>query len=187
MKLNLTSFAIIKEFKPHQEIKEKLLDLIKQTPQENLYTIDSYYSDNISKLDWSTCKDFERPWVKFILKKLQIHLDECVKNFSFQKAIIESIWFQQYVKNNRHGWHIHSGNYTGVYYLQLNKDSPKTELVDQAYNLITLNVKEGDIVIFPSFMIHRAPIIENEFTKTIISFNLNLDEIETNFLEKIKG
>ena len=89
------------------------------------------------------------------------------------------MWYQQYTKNNTHGWHIHGENYTGVYYLEFPKGSSKTELIDQ-YNIrkkITVNAKEGDIVIFPSFIIHRAPKIINDIRKTIISFNLQFNLI----------
>ena len=34
--------------------------------------------------------------------------------------------------------------------------------------VIDLNVKEGDIIIFPSFVVHRAPYNKSNSTKTII-------------------
>ena len=38
-------------------------------------------------------------------------------------------------------------------------ENPKTELIEPATDKkITLECKEGDIIIFPAFMIHRAPI-----------------------------
>jgi len=66
-----------------------------------------------------------------------------------------------------------------VYYLELPDNAPKTELIDQ-YNInkkITVDAKEGDIVIFPSFVIHRAPKMLTDDRKTIISFNLEFDII----------
>ena len=46
-------------------------------------------------------------------------------------------------------------------------------------------IKEGDIVMFPSYTIHRAPIINNNIRKTIVSFNFILDLIESNTLTEI--
>ena len=36
------------------------------------------------------------------------------------------------------------------------------------------DIKEGDLIIFPSYLIHRAPIVKNDIVKTIISFNLDV-------------
>ena len=38
---------------------------------------------------------------------------------------------------------------------------------------------------FPSYTIHRAPIIKNDIRKTIVSFNFILDLIEPNTLTTI--
>jgi hypothetical protein len=36
-----------------------------------------------------------------------------------------------------HGWHTHGNNFTAVYYLELNEQSPKTELIDPDKYIIT--------------------------------------------------
>ena len=97
------------------------------------------------------------------------------------------MWYQQYVKNNIHGWHTHGENYTGVYYLDFPKNASKTELIDQ-YNIhkkITIKAKEGDVVIFPSFIIHRSPKMTNDTKKTIISFNLQFNNINSSIFSTI--
>jgi len=38
---------------------------------------------------------------------------------------------------------------------------------------------------FPSFMIHRAPPVQNDNTKTIVSFNLEFKDIDPKKLEEI--
>jgi uncharacterized protein YbbC (DUF1343 family) len=50
---------------------------------------------------------------------------------------------------------------------------------------IVLDVKEGDIVMFPSYTIHRAPVIKNDIRKTIVSFNFVLDLIDQKTLNDI--
>ena len=87
------------------------------------------------------------------------------------------MWYHQYAKNSVHNWHIHGENYTGVYYLELPDDTPKTELIDQYDKKITVEANEGDVVIFPSFIIHRGPKVLNDSRKTIISFNLEFEDI----------
>jgi uncharacterized RmlC-like cupin family protein len=56
-------------------------------------------------------------------------------------------------------------------------DCPQTEIINP-YNqkeIIKVDVKEGDILTFPSFVIHRAPVNKSNKTKTIISFNSDAD------------
>ena len=90
--------------------------------------------------------------------------------------------FQQYEKNSKHGWHIHGRNYTGVYYLQFD-GTAKTQVWNN--EIMNLNCEEGDIVMFPSFMIHRAPPVQNDKTKTIISFNIEFKDIDGKKLAEI--
>ena len=88
---------------------------------------------------------------------------------------IDELWFQQYVQGGYHGWHAHGSSFTAVYYLELNADAPRTELVEPYMQgkKIVADVQEGDLLLFPSFVIHRAPKIVSDTRKTIISFNIN--------------
>ena len=57
------------------------------------------------------------------------------------------------------------------------------------YNInkkITIDAKEGDIVIFPSFIIHRAPKVQSDTRKTIVSFNLEFNLIDKNIFKVIE-
>jgi hypothetical protein len=106
----------------------------------------------------------------------------------YKKAIIDKIWFQQYVNGNTHGWHTHGNNFTGVYYLELPNDAPKTQLVNpfSQTEIFEPDVKEGKIIIFPSYVIHRAPLVSNQnLRKTIISFNVDFENINENTLKGI--
>ena len=52
------------------------------------------------------------------------------------------------------------------------------------YEKITIDAIEGQIVIFPSFIIHRSPRIIEDVRKTIISFNIDFLLIQSSLLEK---
>ena len=119
-----------------------------------------------------------RKWVKIIYKHLNSHFIECAHKFGYKDVGIEELWFQQYVKNDTHPWHIHSGNYTGVYYLQFPNGSPSTQIIDHCKKVYKVNPKEGDIIIFPSFFIHRSPNVQLNLQKTIISFNLDFIDVK---------
>jgi len=188
-KIKIQTTALLKPFKYHNQIQENLLSKINNSYSDNLNQKDHYYDDKIDRLDFSKNSDYNREWVQLVKPKLEEHFKECAKDLNYQSCIIKNIWYQQYSINNTHGWHTHGENYTGVYYLQFPKGSPKTELIDQ-YNIekkITINAKEGDIVIFPSIVIHRAPRVLLNIKKTIISFNLHFDFINPDVLPTINS
>jgi hypothetical protein len=57
--------------------------------------------------------------------------------------------------------------------VDLPEGAPKTQLLNpmNQKEIIELDVKEGDVLTFPSFILHRAPNVESNIVKTIISFN----------------
>jgi len=180
-KLKFSCPVIIKKIKHSDYINEKLLDFFINCEGETIKTDDGYnikgdiFPDSFSKLDFSLCNNYERPWVKFFLPYLKQELKEISNSLWYDDFNFRGIWFQQYQKNNMHGWHIHADNYTGVYYVDLNNKSPKTEIISPYDNKVisVMKVRTGDILLFPSFFIHRAPPVLNDTQKTIVSFNLN--------------
>lgn len=173
MKINqLNSFYIIKNFSFHQEIKNNLLNLIESS------NFNSPYSEkaevNISKADWFDANNMNRIWVQYLKDYLIKDLIDIHNQIGFDGFKINEIWFQQYYEGSEHGWHTHSSNFTNVYYLELPKDSPKTLIVDpiNKKNIIEIDVDEGDLLMFPSYVLHKAPK-NNGNRKTIISYNLD--------------
>ena len=175
-KIKLNTTALLKPFEYHNEMKDTLRSLIETSYCESIDVKDSNCGDEISRLDWSKYPDFDREWVKYVKPRLQEHFEICADDLNYRGCRIKGLWYQQYIKNNIHDWHIHGDNYTGVYYLELPDDTPKTELIDQNNKKITIEADEGDIVIFPSFIIHRAPKMQSDSRKTIISFNLEFED-----------
>jgi hypothetical protein len=177
--------CIIRRFAYHSQLKEQLLTLMANQNNEELRLIDDYHSNFIYRLDWNKHTDFTRPWVQLFLSEFSDYLGDVANTMGFDNIVLTAIWYQQYIKDSMHGWHTHGDNYTGVYYLELHEDSPATELIDNK-NIMRLDVKEGDFVVFPSFIKHRAPKILDNNRKTIISFNFNLDMINSQFIGRIK-
>ena len=181
-KIEIGSTILLQPFKYHDSIKHELLYKINNSYSDNLNVRTEYYGDSIGRLDWSKNLDYSREWIKLVKPKLEEHFDKCAKTLYYQKCHVKGMWYQQYVKNDSHGWHTHSENYTGVYYLEFPEGASRTELVDQfnIYKKITIDCKEGDVVIFPSYIIHRSPKIEKNLRKTIISFNLEFEMVDRN-------
>jgi len=173
-KIPLENFYCISKFQHHEKVKSDLLDLIYNSDYQSPYHPSTEV--NISKCDWHRSTDFNRSWFLFLKSYLFDQLLEDYKQLGYDGFVLCEIWFQQYLKNSEHGWHTHSGNFTSVYYLELPDDSPKIQIIspfDQK-TVIDIPVQEGDILMFPSFVIHKSPLNQSTHSKTIISFNTNV-------------
>jgi len=182
-----SSYIIKTEFSNHQDIKVELLKLFYEADSESSEKkFDLNPFENITKLDWSRSTDTQRKWVKYFFPHLKIKLDEIFKKMGYSQYSLEALWFQQYEKESYHGWHVHGSNFTAVYYVELPEDSPGTEIINPPLNKkIHIDVKEGDVILFPSYVIHRGPPNMSNERKTIISFNTSVSEIQKDTLNKI--
>jgi hypothetical protein len=170
----LTCGYVIDRFSHHSLLKHKVLQLINSSPCESVcnQSIDL----DITKTDWHFSKDFDRPWVDCLKDRLLQQMLTIYTECGYGGFRLNEIWYQQYQTGSQHGWHTHTGNFTNVYYLELPADAPKTQLVIPFYQnkIIELDVTEGDIVCFPSFVIHRTVANTSRLKKTIVSFNTDL-------------
>lgn len=188
MKINtLTVPYAIKALENHTKIKDDLLCDIEMAEGKYLSNEDEYYTDNIAKYDWHINRNSDRPWVKKFEPLLRNEIRDIIDIFGFSDYTLAMMWYQQYLENGTHGWHTHSDNYTGVYYLEMPECTPQTQIVNPLNHreIINLDVREGDIVLFPSFIIHRAPINKSNRRKTIISFDINAGDIKQETLNTL--
>jgi len=83
------------------------------------------------------------------------------------------MWMYQYTDGGSYNWHSHNHNFVFTYYVRLDDPSHTTRLFDP-WSQKTFNVEaeEGDVVIFPAFIVHQAPSIASE--KVIIAGNFTL-------------
>jgi hypothetical protein len=184
-KLKVESLILKEKFIHHYQIKSKLLNFIEDAKDSGLSDHSPKMNDDISKLDWINANNWERPWVKNFGSLIQIQLDKFANVLGFKKSLIQKLWYQQYIQNDKHNWHSHEANYTGVYYLEFNKNNPTTQLLlpSNLNKSFTIDVEEGDFIFFPCHLIHRAPINTSKERKTIISFNIELSEILEEYLK----
>lgn len=177
--IKLDSFYLIDKLEEHNKVKKNLVNLINKSDAGSL-TAYKQFKDNIHNVDWNQATNFNRDWVKILKPYLQKQFDNYGKFMGFEKSIIKELWFQKYKKTGKHGWHIHGGTFTGVYYLQFTNKCAKTELIDPlSKKVITINAKEGDVVLFPSYIIHQAKEQKNSKEKIIVSFNIEYVDVLT--------
>lgn len=184
----LECFYLKINFIEHQEIKNKLLecfDKVQETKDSSAYGKPNAASDDyVYKLDWLSARNSSREWVTVFAPHLHRILFHIRDQLGYGNHKINELWFQQYKENSKHGWHTHGSNFTFVYYVELPEDAPITQLIEpHSGRVIQPDVKEGDMILFPSYVIHRAPLIKTDTRKTIISSNIDLDNPS---FEKVK-
>lgn len=186
-KIQLDSFYTITSFPQHAEMKIRLLDLIKHYEAPCESNNGEYYTDVINKYDFDNCTDWDRQWVKEFGPVAQEFSNTICESLGYQHCSIVSMWFQQYTSGDTHGWHIHDSNFSCVYFLELPDTSSATELINpfNQNDLITPAVKEGDVVMFPSFVIHRSPLLK-QGRKTSIAFNINVELIDQDIVNNLR-
>ena len=158
----------------HNEIKSKMLDVIENYEQVNKCP------DLTTKITKTDFYDKLEPKGYYnILQEGLSPLWTAISDRYWSSTFSNPwIWFQQYYRNDWHGWHMHgNSNISMSYFLELPDPKYSTEFVDIEDNKVfQLDASEGDVVIFPSFTIHRSPIIESDIRKTIIAINLSFVE-----------
>ena len=154
----------IYKHKRHEELKTIFLGLINSMPNQDIRS----GAENVYKSDWDLPKDFKRDYLYAFYKSFEDQMTEICVDFHCTKWEIHNGWFQQYKKSDYHKWHTHpKSNLSAVYYLEL----PEKELATEFFNGSKPNVKEGDVLFFPSHMLHRSPKNKTDKRKTVIAFN----------------
>ena len=163
------------KIKEHLEIRDSILSEIEKSSDGNLEQKDSFYTDSISKLDWNISDKLDRPWVKIFLSEFCEDIKEVISSMCYNRINIKEMWYQQYLEDDTHGWHIHDDHFTGVYYLEFPNGCSQTEIVSP-YNFkaVKIDASEGDFVVFPAHYIHRG-LPNGSKRKTIISYNFSID------------
>jgi len=159
-------YKIIK-IKNHLDNKKRILERI----QKYRYSYDQDDGEGfISNTDWDCELKFN--WYDFSFSQDdKKYLSESIS------GAITRCWFNQYypLSNSTHGFHDHDGSdLVFIYYLELEDFNLRTILVNPKDNTqIIPNVIEGDLLCFPSNVLHSSPKNNTNTRKTIISFNLN--------------
>ena len=180
MKIKFDACIYKMQLVDHDIIKDRLLKFIDETPYKETLVDErdpsTKWGSRISKCDWIYSDKNDRDWYKLLKPNFELSVKKLLKESYYDAPLkIDDIWFQQYEKDDSHGWHVHRSQFTGVYYLEFPRGSAQTEIVSPFSNRKRkINAKEGDIIVFPSLWIHRATHNKNT-RKTIVSFNFDLD------------
>jgi hypothetical protein len=161
---------LIFEVKDHYLIKEKILDSIQEMGTYSFVNKEQ----SISNSDWHLGSDFNRLYAQYIEKVVLDVVEFVNKKFNYEeKLTARNYWFQQYEYGDWHFWHIHKHSlFSCSYFIDLSSDNPKTsfELFGEEFEV---DVKEGMVLIFPSFLKHCSKPNKSKHKKTILAFNMS--------------
>ena len=147
-------------FKNKKEHIEKILDQYPEIPFPNFFS-----NRNKANITWELQEIFKD---EFELINVKYN----------RKIKIDKAWSVTYDKGHYHVPHNHSSRgYTGIIYLQMKKDSPRTAYISPFNKendetvLYSPEVAEGDIMIVPQFILHYTEPNKTFFKKRILSFD----------------
>lgn len=166
---------VINKFEGFQDINVEVLSLIDKD-ENGVYNGDDNSETAITKTDYFSNTQNSRAWLKFLKPYLIKNIDMLCGAMNYNAFMIGAAWYQQYENSSSHGWHGHSSNYSGVFYVEMPEDAPRTEFYDpKSETTYFLPMNEGDIALFPAYLPHRSTPNNSSKRKTIISFNLDLN------------
>lgn len=143
-------------------VREKLLlgiDMMKDN-HECLYANMSHSDYKVSgkPLYWNVFED-----------AVEESLSHYMKSWKCNQKRIGNMWFAEYTKGADFNWHTHEGcNMSGVLQVVLEDTDNATQLLGTSIDL-----GEGDLVLFPSMLPHRSPML-NDSHKIVIGFNWDI-------------
>jgi hypothetical protein len=149
----------------HNQYKDQLLKLIDEMPNTP--------HEEVSKTDWHLPRAFKRKYIDLFYGKIvRSSMGKLRDYFKSNGWQIVNAWFQQYNKDSYHPWHNHSdAHWANSYFLELPDTKFKTEIKSKN-KIIKYDVKEGQIICFPAYLLHRSKP-NGDKRKTVIAFNSN--------------
>jgi len=120
---------------------------------------------------------YKKIFLDAVKNKLHDHAEFVTKRpygFHYQFNILH-MWYHQMIPyDNKIIWHNHQKcQWSGIYFVEV-PDNKYTEFFDlHTQEIFQPNVKEGDIIIFPSWMYHKAPEITDKH-RTVIVWNMDI-------------
>ena len=165
--LNLPTGVMIAPIAEHSIVKSKLLylieDVITDYPQKTLNPV-GYRFD----FDLSLRSDYKPGYRKILHDTVHPYLKEYARTLGMGVDRYSPQWFQQYTTGTSFGWHQHNMHFAYIYYLELPDPDESTEFLQYG----RFNVQEGDLLVFPSWFVHRSADIKSDKRKTILAGNV---------------
>ena len=190
--LNLFGFPITKfVIDDWSEKKSRLLKLI-DFSADDVKEFDYFQQDYECETDYYKYAT-SAPYIDEFVDILQTDLDKIVNDYTeilsdryrgdcpFHTVDKWQLWSQRYVKGQFHGAHNHGlMNISCVLYVEFDSEvhfpttfySPNPNPFYGTIDKIAPPVNEGEILTFPSVLLHESPVSKSDKQRTIMSFNI---------------
>lgn len=166
--LNLPTGMHITQIAEHDVVKPKLLymieDIIEDEPERSVNPAGYHYDFEIAR----TNENYQPPYKSLLLETISPYVHRWAQSLGMKIDFFSKPWFQQYTTGTGFGWHQHNYHFALVYYLELPDPNEATEFLQYG----KMPVKEGDVIIFPTWMVHRSANIKSNKRKTIFACNV---------------
>ena len=149
----------------YKEVNKTLLEQIALIPTASRTLPHAY----IQHTDYEIPKEMERKYFFTFYECVKESLAKLSTYYGASKIEIDNFWFHQYTQGGNFGMHTHKGTHFGlIYYVEC------PENTGTIFNHGQINCEEGDLLLFPAFMPHASPVIEDNKRKTVIAANLGI-------------
>lgn len=106
----------------------------------------------------------------------------------YYKFDISHMWYNQTQEADCGSWkNRQSCQWSVLYFVEVSDDKYMTEFLDpESGEIIRPEAKAGDMLIFPSWLVHRSPMIQPNGRKTVISCDMDLCcEYDQDYIDKL--
>ena len=153
--------------------KDRIISLLE------LEEYDNHFTDYHRQYEAVENSNTFAPYAKDVIEVLKPALDEFNKVYP-HTINIRMLWAQKYRANQYHQIHNHGAlGYSAIFYAQFGDDHQATSFFAPFNNFIDGNlleyvpeVSEGDIIFFPSALMHQCKPVQSDTERIIISFNI---------------
>ena len=151
--------------------KKEIVGWLKKT-KFSRNQLDNHF--NTDRLRLQQNKFYSEDFVRLVDNELQLFRQEA----DLETIFISDIWFVEYENGDYHSPHTHeSARFSGILYVNLDDENPMTTFVQPWYSYwgtkqMTVEVKEGTMLIVPSHVMHFSRPNASVNTKTVLSFDM---------------
>ena len=159
----MTDFVRKYHLENFPELQDKILMAI-ETTKEN-------YDCHYSTMSFS---DYKIPgphlYRKLVKEAVEPHIKDYIHRWGCSNYRVGNTWFAEYHDGATFGWHTHEGcNLSAVIQLVLDDPANGTQLREP----FDVDLKEGDLVIFPAMMPHQSPVV-SAGNKIVVGINFDM-------------
>lgn len=159
----------ISKMRSHSEVKNNILNFISNDGAGGILSAD----EKIHKSDYHLSHQ-KREWLDIFYREVKPCMEDVREELGLNSWSIHQAWYQWYERGDFHKRHIHPCcSFTAVYFLKLPDVSIKTKLYADSGS-IAVNmpeISEGDVLFFPSAIMHESPPNKFDDSKIVVAFN----------------